>query len=69
MYHVLVTEQIDTVMHFAASTHVDNSFGNSLAFTANNVAGTHTLLEASRACGSQIRRFVHGRLTKCTART
>ena len=59
VYHVLVTEQIDTVMHFAASTHVDNSFGNSLAFTANNVAGTHTLLEASRACGSQIRRFVH----------
>lgn len=34
--YVLTTEQIDTVMHFAAQTHVDNSFGNSLAFTMNN---------------------------------
>ena len=34
--YVLNTEQIDTVMHFAAQTHVDNSFGNSLAFTMNN---------------------------------
>lgn len=33
---VLETEEIDTVMHFAAQTHVDNSFGNSLAFTMNN---------------------------------
>lgn len=29
-------EEIDTVMHFAAQTHVDNSFGNSMAFTMNN---------------------------------
>lgn len=34
--HILEQEQIDTVMHFAAQTHVDNSFGNSLAFTMNN---------------------------------
>lgn len=34
--HILETEEIDTVMHFAAQTHVDNSFGNSLAFTMNN---------------------------------
>ena len=34
--HVLESEEIDTVMHFAAQTHVDNSFGNSLAFTMNN---------------------------------
>ncbi len=37
--YVLETEQIDTVMHFAAQTHVDNSFGNSLAFTMNNTYG------------------------------
>lgn len=30
---VLEAEGVDTVMHFAAQTHVDNSFGNSLAFT------------------------------------
>ena len=27
--YVLETEKIDTIMHFAAQTHVDNSFGNS----------------------------------------
>ncbi len=36
LIHVLEQEKIDTVMHFAAQTHVDNSFGNSLAFTMNN---------------------------------
>jgi hypothetical protein len=39
-------------------THVDNSFGNSLAFTMNNTFGTHVLLEAARKAGS-IRRFIN----------
>ena len=34
--YVLETEKIDTIMHFAAQTHVDNSFGNSFQFTRNN---------------------------------
>ena len=55
--HVLKSEGIDTIMHFAANTHVDNSFGNSFEFTNNNVEGTHVLLEASRL--ANIRRFVH----------
>eukprot|EP00696_Hemimastix_kukwesjijk_P014747 gnl/Hemi2/28793_TR9547_c0_g1_i1.p1 gnl/Hemi2/28793_TR9547_c0_g1~~gnl/Hemi2/28793_TR9547_c0_g1_i1.p1 ORF type:complete len:193 (-),score=82.61 gnl/Hemi2/28793_TR9547_c0_g1_i1:373-951(-) len=50
---------IDTVMHFAAQTHVDNSFGNSMQFTLNNVLGTHTLLEICKNRGGQIRRFIH----------
>ena len=45
-------------MHFAAQTHVDNSFGNSIVFTENNVIGTHVLLEAARHVGT-IRRFIH----------
>lgn len=57
--YVLTTEGIDTVMHFAAQTHVDNSFGNSLVFTQSNILGTHTMLEACRALKSQIKRFVH----------
>ena len=44
-------------MHFAAQTHVDNSFGNSLAFTLNNTHGTHVLLEACRVYGG-VRRFI-----------
>jgi len=50
---------IDTIFHFAAQTHVDNSFGNSLTFTRNNVLGTHTLLECWRSNQKQIKRFIH----------
>ncbi|CAM0957407.1 unnamed protein product [Alopecurus aequalis] len=58
--HLLLGERIDTVMHFAAQTHVDNSFGNSLEFTKNNIIGTHVLLEACRRAGpGAVRRFVH----------
>ena len=39
-------------------THVDNSFGNSLAFTMNNTFGTHVLLEACRMT-PHIRRVVN----------
>ncbi|KAL9266501.1 hypothetical protein AKJ16_DCAP21620 [Drosera capensis] len=56
--YVLITESIDTIMHFAAQTHVDNSFGNSFEFTKNNIYGTHVLLEACKVTG-QIRRFIH----------
>ncbi|XP_078177583.1 trifunctional UDP-glucose 4,6-dehydratase/UDP-4-keto-6-deoxy-D-glucose 3,5-epimerase/UDP-4-keto-L-rhamnose-reductase RHM1 [Carex rostrata] len=55
---LLITENIDTIMHFAAQTHVDNSFGNSFEFTKNNIYGTHVLLEACKVTG-QIRRFIH----------
>ncbi|KAH6780727.1 rhamnose biosynthesis 1 [Perilla frutescens var. hirtella] len=58
MYFILTTESIDTVMHFAAQTHVDNSFGNSFEFIRNNVHGTCVLLEACKAFG-HIKRFVH----------
>lgn len=56
--YLLQTEAIDTIMHFAAQTHVDNSFGNSFEFTKNNVYGTHVLLEACKVTGT-IRRFIH----------
>ncbi|KAJ8749317.1 hypothetical protein K2173_018800 [Erythroxylum novogranatense] len=56
--YILLTESIDTIMHFAAQTHVDNSFGNSFEFTKNNIYGTHVLLEACKVTG-QIKRFIH----------
>jgi UDP-glucose 4,6-dehydratase len=34
--HLLESFKITHVLHFAAQTHVDNSFGNSIAFTMNN---------------------------------
>ena len=45
-------------MHFAAQTHVDNSFGNSFEFTENNIRGTHVLLETVKTVGT-IKRFLH----------
>jgi len=55
---VFKEEKIDTVMHFAAQTHVDNSFGNSFSFTQANIFGTHVLLESAKECET-MRRFVH----------
>ena len=44
-------------MHFAAQTHVDNSFGNSITFTEANILGTHVLLEAAKE--ARIKLFIH----------
>ena len=55
--YVLEAEKIDTVMHFAAQTHVDNSFGNSFQFTQNNIMGTHILLESAKL--NNVKRFIH----------
>lgn len=50
----------DAIVHFAAQSHVDNSFGNSLTFTHDNVVGTHTLLECCRTeLADTLCRFVH----------
>jgi dTDP-glucose 4,6-dehydratase len=56
--NILNIYQIDTVIHFAAQSHVQNSFDNALQYTHDNVVGTHTLLEASRKYG-KIHRFIH----------
>ena len=55
---ILRDHAIDTVVHFAAQSHVDTSFTNPMLYTQDNVLGTHTLLEACRSYGS-IKRFVH----------
>ena len=56
--YVLNEYNIDTVIHFAAQSHVDNSFGNSIEFTIDNTLGTHTLLECCKEYGN-IQRFIH----------
>ncbi len=58
MNYLLITEGIDTIMHFVAQTHVNNSFGNSFEFTKNNIYGTHVLLEACKVTGT-VHRFIH----------
>lgn len=48
---------IDTIVHFAAESHVDRSILGASVFVKTNVLGTQVLLDAARASG--IERFVH----------
>ncbi len=45
---VLRQEKIDTIVHFAAESHVDRSIHEPDAFIRTNVVGTHNLLRAAR---------------------
>jgi dTDP-glucose 4,6-dehydratase len=46
---LFAAREIDTVIHFAAESHVDRSITGPAAFISTNVVGTFTLLEAARA--------------------
>jgi dTDP-glucose 4,6-dehydratase len=53
----LVSELVaetDTVVHFAAETHVDNSLADPEPFLRTNVVGTFTVLEAVRRNGVRL---------------
>ena len=56
--HILQEHNIDSVIHFAAQSHVQNSFNDSLQYTQDNIVGTHTLLEACRHYG-KIKKIIH----------
>lgn len=45
---LLREEGLDTVVHFAAESHVDRSIDGPDAFVQTNVVGTHALLKAAR---------------------
>lgn len=45
---MLVKNKIETIVHFAAESHVDNSISNPKQFIETNVLGTFTLLEQAR---------------------
>lgn len=45
---LLREERIDTIVHFAAESHVDRSIHGPDAFIETNVVGTHSMLKAAR---------------------
>jgi dTDP-glucose 4,6-dehydratase len=51
---ILIEHNITHIIHFAAQSHVDNSFHQSFQYTQDNVVGTHTLLEAVREVNPDI---------------
>ncbi|MBU0557458.1 MAG: dTDP-glucose 4,6-dehydratase [Alphaproteobacteria bacterium] len=46
--NLLIQRQVDTIVHFAAESHVDRSITGPDAFVTTNVIGTHSLLKAAR---------------------
>ena len=44
----LKEERIDTIIHFAAESHVDRSISGPAAFVETNTVGTHILLQAAK---------------------
>lgn len=58
MTHILSSHNIEQVIHFAAQSHVQNSFEDSLQFTRDNILGTHVLLECCRKYG-KLTKFIH----------
>ena len=57
--HILEAYKIDTIIHFAAQSHVDDSFTNSLQYTKDNILGTHNLLEICRLHCPTLQKFIH----------
>jgi len=45
---LLVQHQLDTIVHFAAESHVDRSISGPDAFLETNIIGTHSLLKAAK---------------------
>ena len=58
VYHIINNYKIEYVIHFAAQSHVQNSFDDALQYTTDNILGTHNLLEVVRRYG-KIKKFIH----------
>ena len=58
MKEVFEKEKPDMVIHFAAQSHVDNSFGDPIQFTIDNVLGTHVLVHTAHEYG-RLQKFIH----------
>lgn len=54
---ILDRNEIDTIVHFAAESHVDRSITQASEFVRTNLLGTHNLLECARL--HPVTRFIH----------
>ena len=57
--YIFKEHKITHIIHFAAQSHVQNSFSDSLKYTADNVLGTHNLLEVNRLHNPHLLKFIH----------
>jgi dTDP-glucose 4,6-dehydratase/UDP-glucose 4,6-dehydratase len=56
--HIITNYNIEYIIHFAAQSHVQNSFDDSIQYTKDNIVGTHNLLEVVRKYG-KLKKFIH----------
>jgi dTDP-glucose 4,6-dehydratase len=54
---ILDRHMVDTIIHFAAESHVDRSITKASEFVRTNILGTHNLLECARH--HPIAKFIH----------
>jgi dTDP-glucose 4,6-dehydratase len=57
--YIFQTLPITHIVHFAAQSHVQNSFTDAIQYTQDNVLGTHNLLEATRLYCAGLQKFIH----------
>jgi len=57
--YIFQNNNISHIIHFAAQSHVQNSFTDSIQYTKDNVLGTHNLLEVCRLYGKNIKKIIH----------
>ncbi|CAD5228544.1 unnamed protein product [Bursaphelenchus okinawaensis] len=55
---IITKNKVDTVIHFAAVTHVDESYSDRIGTIQENIIGTTSLLEAVKSAGC-VQKFVH----------
>ena len=57
--YIFENNKITHIIHFAAQSHLQNSFDDSLQYTKDNVIGTHNLLEVCRLYCLSLVKFIH----------
>ena len=57
--YVFQTNKITHVIHFAAQSHVQDSFTDAIQYTKDNILGTHNLLESVRLYCKTLQKFIH----------
>ena len=57
--YIFQVNPITHIIHFAAQSHVQTSFTDSLQYTKDNILGTHNLLETTRLYCNTLKKFIH----------
>ena len=57
--NVFIENDISHIIHFAAQSHVQNSFEQSFQYIQDNIIGTHNLLEINRKYNKSLVKFIY----------